>query len=143
MKTVDEILDNWDEEQYNDWFAVDQYIQGKITRLFVGEEDAVKSKAASYAAGTNLVDSMGEPAEPGWDGVENAPFYRAVLIPSDEAKSYFEGIMEEQLTDWITRAHAAEILGVTRGRITQLVDAGKLDTLGKLVSRADVEARLK
>lgn len=142
MKAVDEIVENWEVEQYNDWYAVDSYLHGKVTRLFVGDEQRAMEYASEYITGANLVDAAGEPAAPGWDGEENTPFYRFLLIGSDEAKAYFDGIMEE-LTDWITRSKAAELIGVTRGRITQMVDEGKLDTLGKLVSRTDVDKYIR
>ena len=143
QKNVDEILENWDgDEEHNDWYAVDRYIHGKVKRIYVGDGERAKEIAAERATGFGLVDQTGEPVEPGWDGEENMPFYRCVLIPSAEAKDYFDEIMDG-LTDWITQAEAAKILGVSRGRVSQLASNGQLDMLGKLVSRADVERRAK
>lgn len=141
MKSADEILENWDNgEEFNDWYAIDQYSKGTVLRLFVGDKEEAKRRAADRVTGLNLVDSDGNPVEPGWNGEENTPFFRCLLIPADEAKAYFEGIIDDT-PDWITRKKAAEILGVSLGRVSQLANAGQLDTLGKLVSRADVEAR--
>ena len=141
QKTADEILEDGDEE-LNDWYAVDKYIHGKVKRIYVGDADRAKEIAAQRVTGFGLVDPAGEPVEPGWDGGENTPFYRCVLIPSSEAKDYFDEIMDG-LTDWITQTEAAKILGVSKGRVSQLASNGQLDTLGKLVSRADVERRAK
>lgn len=141
MKSVSEIMENWETEQYNDWYALDEYINGRIIRLVVGDEETIKRKAADTVTGLNHTDSTGEPCEWGEDtSAERVPFFRCLLISSDEAKEYFDGLVKE-CPDWITQTEAAKLLGVSKGRVSQLARDGKLDTLGKLVSRTDVERR--
>lgn len=141
MKSVSEIMENWETEQYNDWYALDEYINGRIIRLVVGDEETIKRKAADTVTGLNHTDSTGEPCEWGEDtSAERVPFFRCLLITAEEAKAHFDGIVEE-CPDWITQTEAAKLLGVSKGRVSQLARDGKLDTLGKLVSRTDVERR--
>lgn len=56
--------------------------------------------------------------------------------------SHCQPIIDPQ--DWITKAEAARIRGVTRQAIAKLVNKGKLSTLkiagGTLVKRAEVES---
>ena len=92
MKTVSEILANWETERHNEWYAIDEIAtDGRTLRLFVGDAATAKRKAADYVTGANLVDFEGNPCEPGEFGDE--PFFRCQLISSEEAKAYFESCM--------------------------------------------------
>ena len=137
MKTNEEILATWDEEgYYTDWYAIDNYepMTGTINRLFVGtEEEADRLMRKTYAVPTDLAMQ---------------PFYRCSLISTSAAKQYFEGIRESYVddhTEWISTAEAAEILGVGRARVTQLIKLGfiRAEKVGNRysVDRASVEER--
>ena len=92
VKTVSEILANWEAERDSDWYAVDEITaDGRTIRLFVGDADTAKRKAADLVTGVNLVDYEGNPCEPGEFG--DMPYYRCQLIDGDEAKAYFEACM--------------------------------------------------
>ncbi len=92
VKTVSEILANWETERDNDWYAIDEITtDGRTLRLFVGDADTTKRKAADLVTGVNLVDYEGNPCEPGEFG--DQPYYRCQLIDSSEAKAYLEKCM--------------------------------------------------
>lgn len=83
MKTNDEILKTWDTEGYfTDWYAIDSYdpITHEENRLFVGEHDEVVTMMTNYYE---------EPAT-----ISGAKFYRSALISADDAKAYFESLVE-------------------------------------------------
>lgn len=64
-----------------------------------------------------------------------------MLIRPEDAREFFEGCVER--IAWIHQAEAAEVLGVTRGRVSQLVKSGQLEAREDgMLSRADVERRL-
>lgn len=130
MLSVPEILENWDELQFNDWYAVDCYIQGDVSRLLVSDYKNAKEFAIQRISGELLDEFI---------SAEETPFYRFAMIPPEEAKAYFDGISTE--LNWITRKKACEILSVSEGRLSQLVSNGQIDSLGKLVSKTDVENR--
>jgi hypothetical protein len=83
-----------------------------------------KAKARAAAAVGQLVD-LDDPADAG------TPLGIAVGLTTDEA---------------VTQAHAAEVLGVSRARVSVLVNTGRLDLVDvdgvRQVTRASVAARL-
>ena len=137
MKTRDEILASWDTEgYYADWFALDAYnpIDGTIKRVFVGSEDDV----------TDM-----------WRGHYSYPhdramgnFYRMSAISQGDARLFFENKVDELPDERgeYTATEAAGILGVSRMRVNQLINDGKLDAHkvgGRwMVYRHSVESRL-
>lgn len=93
VKTVDEILANWDEEQFRDWYAVDEFMPSKseTIRLYVGPKEIAKRKATDLLSALNLLDpSESHHAEWGEYDAESTPFFRCLLISAEEARSYFE-----------------------------------------------------
>lgn len=125
MKTREEILAAWHEEGiYADWYAIDSYspMDGSIRRLFVGTED----EAYSLVNSTYL-----EPR-----GLHGEPFYRIKVIGGDDAKAFFEGRVFELPDERAvySATEAAAILGVSRMRVNQLLNEGKLD--GRKVGNA-------
>lgn len=85
MKTTDEILATWETEgYYADWYAIDSYdpITHEENRLFVGELDDV------VATMTNYYET---PAT-----ISGAKFYRSSLISAEDAKAYFESLIEPE-----------------------------------------------
>jgi excisionase family DNA binding protein len=136
MKTNDEILATWETEGiYTDWCAIDSYnqVDGTVKRLFVGtEDDCTDMMRAYYIVPTDLALQ---------------PFYRCSFIGSDDAKAFFDGI-ETELSERgvVSATEAAELLGVSRMRVNQLLNDGKLDgfRVGKTwtVYRDSVERRI-
>ena len=130
MKTVDEILANWETEQHNDWYAVDNYdpVTRSVHRLYVGDGETACKMAGRRASGYGLVDYAGEPAEPGWDG--NALFYRATLIDAAAAHDYLSACLmdglPEHVNELIPFAQAAKELGIARQSCYELVKRGVL-----------------
>ena len=116
MKTTDEILANWETEQFNDWYAIDSYdpISGEVHRLFVGSEDDCDSMYKGYY----LVPHT----------TANAKFYRYAIISSEDAHAFFNGC-ETELDERgeYTITEAAKILGVTRQRVHVLLQGGQLE----------------
>ena len=118
MKKRDEILATWDTEGiYTEWYAIDSYepTSGTITRLFVGTlEDAEKMMRDYYS----------EPAE-----TSLAPFHRCSIISASDARAFFAGEVDELPSERgeYSITEAAGILGVSRQRVHQLLQAGKLD----------------
>lgn len=136
MKTVDEILSTWEDEgRYADWYAIDGYnpIDGMTRRLFVGTYDeAADMMRTTYAMPTDLVMQC---------------YHRCSTITPEEALAYFRGdVYETDEGRWMSTAQAAELLGVNRQRVVQLIAAGKLDAVkvGRSynVSAASVDARI-
>ena len=138
MKTRDEILATWETEgRYTDWCAIDSYnpIDSTIRRLFVGtEQDATDMMKAYY------IDATDKALQ---------PFYRISYISPNEARDYFEGKVYELPDErgFFSATEAAEMLGVSRMRVNQLLNNGKLE--GKMVDgtwrvyRYSVENRLE
>lgn len=143
--TTTEMLEDWDRWSMEEWAAVDQMkLDGSFMRLYVGDPETAERKASDMAAGAGLVDPAGHPCQPGEYGLpENVPFYRWLLIDAEEAREYFTAQQAASGDAWITKKRAAEMLGVTLGRVSQLASSGQLDTLGRLVSREDVERRVE
>ena len=136
MKTRDEILASWESEGiYASWYAIDSYdpIDSTMHRLFVGTEDeAAKMMRTTYATPTDLAMQ---------------PFHRCSLISTADAKAYFDGIAQELDERGIVSAtEAAGILGVSRMRVNQLLNEGRLDGFKTgstwLVYKRSVEDRL-
>lgn len=89
MMNVKEIVANWETEQYNEWFAVDEITtDGRQIRIYVANAEDAKEFAAKRVTGFNLVDPAGDPCEPGEFGDE--PFFRCQMIQAEEALAYFE-----------------------------------------------------
>ena len=135
MKTREEILNNWETEQYTDWYAIDSYdpIDGTTHRLFVGNEEDATKMMREYATPTDKAMQ---------------PFHRCALISTGEAKAFFEG--EEAVIDergMYDVKETAGMLDVSRQRVHQLLDDGKLEgrKVGKTwyVYRYSVENRLE
>lgn len=139
-----EHLEDWENSQFLTWWAVDKYKQGEITRLCVTcDERYAKEKATNLVSGMNLTNYCGEDAEWGeYDLPEEVPFFRCMIISAEEAHDYLQGIQGDH-PDLITQKTAAELLGVSKGRVSQLVKSGQLESCGRLVYRASVEARLE
>ena len=137
MKTRDEILSTWDEDGiYADWYAIDSYnpTDGVIRRLFVGTEDE------AYAL---LNSSYIEPK-----GLHGEPFYRIKVIGGSDAKAFFEGEAYElpDERELCSATEAAEALGVSRMRVNQLINDGKLPAYkvgnAYVIDKADVERKI-
>ena len=112
MKTNTEIMSTWETEgQYTDWYAIDNYnpIDCTENRLFVGTYDDAVKRLADYTEPTDYAMQ---------------PFYRCSPIGSEEAHDFFAGI-GERLT--IGATEAADVLGVSRMRVNQLLNDGKLE----------------
>lgn len=112
MKTNTEIMNTWETEgQYIEWYAIDNYnpIECTENRLFVGTYDDAVKRLADYTEPTDCAMQ---------------PFYRCSLISSEDAHDYFAGI-GERLT--ISATEAADMLNVSRMRVNQLLNEGKLD----------------
>ena len=149
-ETRDYILEHWDGDyEYRDWYAVDSYdpTTKKVHRLYVGDGETACRMAAERASGANLVDYMGEPAEPGEFGP--ALFYRATLIPSKSARDYFLGTLVDDMAaptnELIPVAQAAEELGIARQSAYELVRRGVMPSEecdGIRVGRYSVALRL-
>lgn len=124
---VGEILANWDgNHEYDDWYAIDMCKRGKIRRVAVGPGDDIKRRAELFVTGANMVQGD-EPCEPGEFGLpEDVPFWRVLLIPSSEAKEHFDAIWSG--VEAVSNSEAAEMLEVSRGRVSQLISAGILET---------------
>lgn len=137
MKTTDEILANWETEQYNDWYAIDSYDSdtGEMHRLFVGsEEDCDAMYKAYYMHPSELAFSR---------------FYRYAVISSEDALAFFRGkvdVLPDERGVY-SATEAAEILGVSRMRVNQLIHDGQLDArkVGNAwqVYRYSVENRMR
>ena len=153
MKTVDEIIANWETERNRDWYAVDVYdpCEKTVHRLYVGDGETACKMAAGKASGLNLVSPDGsELAEPGEYGPAN--FYRATLISEQAAHDYLvdcmaqlEGKSELNSNELITIQQAANELGITRQSCYELVRRGTLaseECDGIRVGRYSVFARL-
>ncbi len=116
MKTTEEILANWETEQYNDWYAIDSYdpTTDEIHRLFVGSENDCDSMYKGYY----LVPQS----------TAYAKFYRYSVISSEDAFAYFSGLVDElDERSYYTLTEAAEALGVSRQRVHVLLQNGQLD----------------
>ena len=112
MKTNAEILASWETEgQHAEWYAIDNYnpIDCMENRLFVG----------TYVDAVRCLADYTEPTD-----YAMQPFYRCSLISSEEAHDFFAGI-GERLT--IGATEAADVLGVSRMRVNQLLNDGKLE----------------
>lgn len=136
MKTRDEIMETWETEGRDcDWFAIDSYdpVTAKTTRLFVGTEaEAWRLMTTTYSLPSETACST---------------FYRCSLIAPEDALRFFKGdatVMDERGEYSITEA--AEILGVSRQRVHQMLQAGQLNghKVGNAwaVYRYSVEGRL-
>lgn len=138
MKTTDEILASWETEgQYTDWYAIDSYdpMDGTMHRLFVGDRDE---------AWTMMADHYAKPTD-----LALRPFHRCSLISTGDALAFFEGEaydLPDERGEY-TATEAAGILGVSRMRVNQLINEGKLDAHlvgGRwMVYRYSVESRMK
>lgn len=137
MKTRDEILASWETEGiYADWCAIDSYdpIDGTMHRLFVGTEgDAVEMMQAYYISPNEL--ALGK-------------FYRCSYISASDAHAYFKGEVDELPDErgMYDVAETAALLDVSRQRVHQLLNEGKLEgrKIGKTVYvyRYSVDNRL-
>lgn len=114
--TNEEIVANWEGNlEYSDWYAVDSYnpntMQMKRIAVVDSEQDAY-----------DLVSRCVESSE-----FAMSPFYRCQLVPKADALRFFQGDESIQREDgFLTVTEAAERLGVTRARVHQLIQAGKL-----------------
>ena len=135
MKTTDEIIASWETEgQFTEWYAIDSYdpMSGTMHRLFVGDYDE---------AWTMIADHYARPTD-----LAMRPFHRCSLISSEDALAYFEGLrteLDERAEYTITEA--ADILGITRQGVHDLIKRGKLDAHRRgnswFVYRYAIEAR--
>ena len=118
MKTRDEILATWETDgRYEDWCAIDSYdsMTGEIRRLFVGtEQDATDMMVAYYIAPSETAMSS---------------FKRCSYISAEDALAYFKGEVDALPDERgvYSATEAAEILGVSRMRVNQLIHDGQLD----------------
>lgn len=133
----DEILNSWETDGiYRDWYAVDSYNpqNGKMRRLFVGTEDDAVKAMRTFSEPTDLAMQ---------------PFYRCSVIAASDARAYFDGAVDELPDERSVYSitEAASILGVSRQRVHQLIESGKLDAhkVGSTWSiyRYSVENRLE
>lgn len=86
---VKEIVENWETERNNDWYAVDEITtDGRLIRLTVDREQEAKDFAAKRVTGFGLVDYEGNLCEPGEFG--DMPFFRCQLVSAEEALAHFE-----------------------------------------------------
>jgi len=116
MKTREEILANWETEQYNNWCAIDSYdpISGQLHRLFVGTEEECDARYKAYYM---------QPAT-----IAESVFYRYSIISSNDARLHFGGVdavLDERGEYTITEA--AGILNISRQRVHKLLQDGLLD----------------
>lgn len=114
--TPEEIVANWEGNlEYNDWYAVDSYNPNTMQMKRIA---VVDSEEAAYDLARRCV----EPSE-----FALSPFYRCQLIPKSDALRFFQGDNSVQREDgFMTATEAAERLGVTRARVHQLIQSGKL-----------------
>lgn len=126
MKTAREILNHWDEEQYNDWYAIDELkADGTMLRLTVGTLEDIQQRAASAMFGA--VDYSGTPCV---GEMADEPFYRVRLLEPASACMFFaacaDEIQGETVGKLMTVKEAAEATGRTRQAIHDLVKRGRL-----------------
>ena len=113
---LDEIIANWDVYRDWDWYAIDAYNpgDGRARRVFVGcLEDAAALMRDTYAVPTDLALQS---------------YHRCALVSSEDAWAYFSG--ETELPDErgvYSVTEAAGMLGVSRQRVHQLIEAGRID----------------
>lgn len=112
--TVDEILDNWESEQYRDWYAVDCLMAqdgkkpGRINRLMVTSDKArAQDFAARHAAGYDV--AFGEPGEIG-----QMNFYRCTIISAKVAHDYLVGLKRGYSSELLPMSEAAKVAGISR-----------------------------
>lgn len=138
MKTTDEIIASWETEgQFTEWYAIDSYdpMSGTMHRLFVGDYDE---------AWTMMADHYARPTD-----LAMQPFHRCSLIPSEDALAYFSDNADELPDErgMYDVNEAAGMLGISRQRVHQLIQDGKLDgrKVGKTwyVYRHSVENRME
>ena len=138
MQEYDEILSTWSTDgRYLDWYAIDVYepVEKGTRRLFVGLKDQVIDKWRSDY-------SCPQETAPG-------VFYRMQAIRAVEAKAYFKGSQDsaESGKYLYSTIEAAELLGVSRIRVNQLIYKGKLEAQkvgGRWnVYRHSIESRLE
>ena len=117
MTTREEILATWETKgQYIDWCAIDSYnpVTGTITRLFVGTSDDCANMVNVYYM---------QPSETACSN-----FYRNAYISNTDALRFFHGdngLPDERGAYSVTET--AELLGVSRQRVLQMLNSGKLD----------------
>ena len=124
-KTIDAILNDWENEKSGDWFAVDRIkTDGTMVRLFVGRRDDAESLAMQYVIG-DTVDYDGSTVAP---GVFEAPFHRMALVSEEAARDYFEGLMADvdDVGRMYTVGEAAERMGIHRQSVYGLIRRGSL-----------------
>ena len=87
-ENIPEVLGNWEDRQFDDWYAVDVLKpNGEGLRIMVtNDAEDAKRLAADRAAGRGLVDPCGEPCEPGEFGP--ASYYRCTMIGAEDAREY-------------------------------------------------------
>ena len=105
-------------------FVLPEPVRGPA--LYVGDGETACEMAARKAAGRDLVDHEGNPAEPGWDG--NMFLYRATLVDPKAARDYLMCCLVHDApphsNELIPFADAAKELGITRQGAYDLVKRG-------------------
>lgn len=117
------ILEAWDSEgQYAEWYAVDSYDQHRMEtrREMVGTREEARQWFTNHSKKPIALSSM--------------PFRRWGFIPNGEARRWLEcaadGVEFKPEADmFVSSTQAAKMLGLTRGRVHQLVQAGELEAV--------------
>lgn len=120
MKTAKEILDNWHEEQNNDWYAIDELkTDGTMVRVMVGSLADVQRQLENMMFGGDEVGCFAD-----------EPFYRVRLLEAASACMFFaacaDEIQGETVGKLLTIREAAAATGRTRQAIHDLVRRGRL-----------------
>lgn len=135
------ILEAWDSEgMYAEWYACDKFDKHtmRTEREVVGTREEAKSWFVNHSKMPIPANSM--------------PFRRWGYIPNGEARRWFECSADGREyefpeDEFVSSMKAAEILGLTRGRIHQLIQSGELEAVrvGRAwnVSMQSVRERMK